>query len=405
MTNKRQSNLIEELKALSTDDEFIRLQDMLGGINFFKISGMGRQETKHSHFLWNLFDPKGVHGWGCDFTKDFFGTVLKGVPLPSNFYTELKTARREYKFNKNESRVDLLVYSNDTVVLIENKVDAGLSKNQLKRYEEGVTFDKHFGKHNKFYIFLTPDGRLPDNDHIKTWKCASYGNIIDSILRMQKRYPPKTQKEQEFNLLLNHYIKFLRNEVIKNVKTLDEETKSLYKSLAEKYPEATAFLGMQRPDEKLALILNEISKILISEKQKRGLILKNGNGFAGECRIQFKTENMTKNLLKKNSDKDNPFLYEFSAEVKKKKVTAYLWPYQADSHDDAVKALIEACASYELQKKHDVIKSRNIDFALEIDIEEMAEKLQTDNYELTKIVLGFLDEIKNVENKIKETLE
>lgn len=408
--NVSKQQLNKELEELENDEDFKRLQEVLAGNNFFKLSGMVKQETKHSYFLFNLFDPNGAYGWGTDFVKDFFENRLL-LELPSTFYSQMNAIKREYKFNKNEKRIDLLLYSNDTVVLIENKINADESDNQLTNYEEGIENDNKFSQYNKKYIFLTPDGRLPKNEQKNKWITANYGQIIDSIREMQKMHKPQTQDEQELHIFLEHYIKFLRNYVIMSVEFLDEETKRIHENLSKRYPEATAFMGKRHPDDKLLFISKEISKILKDVKDQYGLKLLGKDGIIGKNgkRIQFKTTKMG-NLLKKQNSKANPIIYEVSDDVlPNKSMSAYAYCRNADFTDDNLTKILDRCAAIEQSNDRTPKmgkESHKLEFKEKFDIDSIYEGLQIDKDDprLREQIINLLEEIRKTENEIEQNL-
>lgn len=416
-----QCALRNQLSDMAKSAEFIRLQEMLEGINFFELCGMNNQETKHSYFLLNLFDVKGKHGWGDAFAREFFKKA--NLPLTDAFYKDLKTdsIRREYQFAKGDGQVDLLLFADQTVVLIENKVDSTESDNQLAKYENGIEIDERFKDYQFHHIFLTKAGQPPKTGK-KKWIPVSYGDVIDAILEAQKQMGSGKEAE-EYKIILEHYIKLLRRKIIMNITDLDKETKALYLQLKKDFPEAIDFLSKPFVEDIYVFIKNKIAEILQEESCSRKLHPKDGGGWivgTKGIRLQFQTQKMDEIIHKISNGSPNPFLYEISNDGSiggKKIIKAYAHPYDADKNDPAYRRVRELCGEYEKRNKRPVRIGKE-SHVLElygyasINLYDIYEKMNSGSEDEAKLgeqilrnfVISVLDEIETIETEIEKMI-
>ncbi len=415
---ERQCALRNQLSDMAKSAEFIRLQEMLEGINFFELCGMNNQETKHSYFLLNLFDVKGKHGWGDAFAREFFKKA--NLPLTDAFYKDLKTdsIRREYQFAKGDGQVDLLLFADQTVVLIENKVDSTESDNQLAKYENGIEIDERFKDYQFHHIFLTKAGQPPKTGK-KKWIPVSYGDVIDAILEAQKQMGSGKEAE-EYKIILEHYIKLLRRKIIMNITDLDKETKALYLQLKKDFPEAIDFLSKPFVEDKYIIIREKIAEILQQEAARRGLKLKGKGGIVGDkgIRVQFQTQKMDEMIHKLSPDSENPIIYEFSNDSDKK-IEAYAFRRKLKEHIFAHSTLLDLCRKHEASVNH-TVRSGEDSHVLElcdkkgIEIKTVYEQILSasedtvasgDNSILREFVNSVLNEIEDIENDFERKID
>lgn len=211
-TPKSVPDLKAQLAALKNKDKGFKTE-----INIFDAVGMQLQETKHSYFLGYLLDSNRPHGLGDEILKAFLDEVInkntvRGVnglisasaleTVESSWDKTKITVTREKETDKNR-RMDVLIdiplQDNDTVVVIENKVNATLLKDQLSDYYDYICNRSDYkGYKNKIFVFLTIDGHSPSKekcgtiDDDKNWCIFSYQDIINIIEKVFKQQPVKS---------------------------------------------------------------------------------------------------------------------------------------------------------------------------------------------------------------------
>lgn len=157
---------LDDSQEVKPPTEEIRRSD-----NFMSIIKKADNELSWSNLLAYIFESnKDVF---CDFVKQQWGIELK-----NNF-----TLLRE------KNNIDMLIFDNDNVIVIENKIKSGINgitgkKNnneivsQLSAYYKIIEND--FKGHNRHFIILMPNYKVINLDkfeHGKDYKTLKYGDI------------------------------------------------------------------------------------------------------------------------------------------------------------------------------------------------------------------------------------
>lgn len=119
--------------------------------NVFSVLRLTRNEVKHSAFIAELLNPKGKHGKGNLFLKEFIEILeaQKNEKLEIKFSVEnVRQVKPEHK-TKTQGYIDILLTDNKgQKIIIENKIDAPDQPNQLWRYYS-------FGEQKSPLVYLT----------------------------------------------------------------------------------------------------------------------------------------------------------------------------------------------------------------------------------------------------------
>jgi len=336
------------LDKLQNDLRDSKLQEIVGGVNFFELTGMRTLEVKHSQFLKQLFDVDSNHGLGTAIVQGFLEKI-DDLNLPADFYRNLRTETE--KVFSNNKRIDILLYSQDTVVLIENKVFADERKGdeeseegamtvtlkgqktwQLQDYVDGLADDNNLNcKPNKHYIYLTPEGKAPKCPSADKWKTAKYTMIIDVINETLK----SNAVNSEMKTILEHYIKIIRRFI-----AVDKETKEKCQKICADNKEAIDLI-IKFKSETTKRIAKDIHNLL-QEREKSGIGIRVLKKAGMICR--FKTDNMNRIL----GENKNPITYEIAPEVSK--FSEFAWLSRPDSNDDKLRQIVGA-ETYDIAKK------------------------------------------------------
>lgn len=180
------------------------------------------EESTHCRFIYELLSPDGSHNQGDRFLKLFFEKVI-GDEYPA----EYAVVRREVCLT-DESRLDLMIDTDNCCYLIEAKINAGEQYRQIERYCQWAE------KRNKDYkmYFLTLDGHkaktageydcfhISFKSEIFHWlgECKKGINIptltgaIEQYLQLLNKLTSKeTQTMSEFNTLIKNNIKIAQD--------------------------------------------------------------------------------------------------------------------------------------------------------------------------------------------------
>ncbi|ELL0596563.1 PD-(D/E)XK nuclease family protein [Vibrio vulnificus] len=145
--------------------------------NVFSILRKENDEVAlHSRFIGELLNPKGTHNQASTFLHLFISSLNNKIQLDNaNFSLSI-----ERSFG-NFGRIDLVLTSENDVIVIENKIHAIDQSKQLERYNDAVT--EYFGSKDKHLVYLTLFGDPPSEASLGYLKnndiiCISYADFI-----------------------------------------------------------------------------------------------------------------------------------------------------------------------------------------------------------------------------------
>lgn len=278
------SRVANNLLHLVRSEELKKLSYKLDKPNLFELVDLGRQEIKHSRFLIQLLDPNSKIDTGPIVLRELVRSALAGVSEDQKginnidpFSIELESlsdviVKAEYK------NIDILILSKKLkfVIVIENKVGASESEDQLKKYRDSV--EDEFADYRKLFIFLTPDGREPETDDM--WLSVSYQEINEVIKQLVNQ-----GRGSELTLfLLKHYSEHLEKYVLNQ-----DKLEALVNKIYAEHKDAIDFIFSKRPDSFAGLADLIIRKI----KSRDSLLFltfikKHNNSYINYATDQFK---------------------------------------------------------------------------------------------------------------------
>jgi len=199
--------------------------------NIFNVLGLSDYEIRHSFMLCWLLNPNGNHGLGSEFLQGFLAEVvganeqrLCGENLTfRQFGEDLK----RINVDREVDDIDIRLVDNEqkVVIVIENKWDAceredsGDQVGQLKKYVAQTS--RNFpDPWRRYYVFLTPTGRLPSEDNRELWNVVGYDGILRVFENMQDRI--QKLRDQDVRVLIQHY-----KEIVERKVTMEKTLKDL----------------------------------------------------------------------------------------------------------------------------------------------------------------------------------
>lgn len=232
----------EDFLRLLQSDEFNQFEPRLDTVNIFEMAGLSSQETKHSKFLSELLNPNSALGIGDIVLKalvraafiaigDKKHNTLKPIEFELSGHDNLEV-RLEYK------DIDILIINHSSpeyCIVLENKINANESKEQLQKYRSAV--DNEFPEYEKIFIFLTPDEREPIYD--KDWIAVGYKSILEGLSRALT----SDNISPDVRILLKHYHSLLETHVVENI-----ELKGIADAIYKKHKAALDYILECRPD-------------------------------------------------------------------------------------------------------------------------------------------------------------
>lgn len=197
-------------------------------INVWSIASVGADEVRNCKILAWLFEPKGSHGLGHYFFYYFINYLKTTKKSLANDLPDMgKIENKKYKVTtevpylsgdeeQTNNRLDIQVEWLDFFIILEVKINAGQTGNQIDRYIE-LGNNKNQGTKNWALLYLTRNGEEPTygkNDNSKNKKpiiCLSWREISIIIEGYMKDCYIKNHAENKFtNLLLRQYCKHIK---------------------------------------------------------------------------------------------------------------------------------------------------------------------------------------------------
>lgn len=173
--------------------------------------GKSINEPTHTKVLGFLLDPSGPHGLGIRVLREFFKLMGRLIPgedvferlardsaLGTETLRRMKvTAEQVHEMPGRAARCDLWLELEDDerslIVVVENKIGAGEHGDQLKTYEEALWRRAKERRRLSFeakLVFLTPNGRLPDQDYDRRlWLPVSYTHLAACLAHASRDAP------------------------------------------------------------------------------------------------------------------------------------------------------------------------------------------------------------------------
>lgn len=181
-----------------------------GSYNIFQVLKIEDKEVLICRFLGDLLNPKGSHGCGVLFLKNFF-KYLTPEAVPE---TELENAEVVLEEHTDKDRrIDIVIHLSTEVYPIEVKIGAVDQDEQLHDYWE---YCKKLNARKIYY--LTPTGWEPSEKSVKELprdfiKCLSFqDNIMEWLGKCEPINPPEVRATvKQFKEVIDNMCKSAEN--------------------------------------------------------------------------------------------------------------------------------------------------------------------------------------------------
>lgn len=188
-----------------------KLDKWTDNFNLFDVLKITNMEIRHSNILAWFFDPNENHAMGDAFIREFIRRIaVKNQQDHLNYFDLLLQDFYSYQVYRESNHMDIVLYSRteQTAIIIENKIWSGESQHQLHDYVEKSQIAYADCK-QILYVFLTPDG-YPASDP-ERWISFSYEEIVESL----ECAAEDQQLRGEVALILKNYIETVRKNIMK----------------------------------------------------------------------------------------------------------------------------------------------------------------------------------------------
>jgi hypothetical protein len=237
MTLEEQRAILEKFIIHNPDLE--ALEAKISQFNIFEAVGMVRQEIKHSNFIQFLLNPSEKHRLGDLFLKKLLIAILADAEKASIDSLDIAGSdfsdaeiRREWK------NIDLLIYSptNSFVCIIENKVDAVESPDQLRTYENVVA--KEFPDCKKMFVFLTREGSAASRPRWISFDYGAIAEIIETVCNERR-----SSLTDDIYIAIRHYVDLVRRHIMR-----ESDIAELCRKIYKQHRQAIDLIYEHRPD-------------------------------------------------------------------------------------------------------------------------------------------------------------
>ena len=218
---------------LANNPELHRLTAKLSQFNLFDVLRASENELRHSNVLAWLMNPDANHTLGDSFLRRFLSRCLLANQERALVNTPMSAADIELAdFNtviihRERRHIDILVVLPEPyhwVFVIENKIRAGESKGQLRRYHDAVAAD--YPDWKQVGIFLTLDGHDASDDGQSLgyipFSHEAAAHILEELISVRRDLPPAVK------MLIDHYLQTVRRLTMSDPEIV-ELCKTIYK--------------------------------------------------------------------------------------------------------------------------------------------------------------------------------
>jgi hypothetical protein len=201
----------EQLRSRLASDAPWALVALDSSLDLLSPLGKALHEPIHTKVLGFLLDPAQSHGLGVRALRELFKLMGRLIPGEDAFERLAQdslqgtdtlrrirvTTERSHDLPGRSSRCDLWLELEDDerslIVVVENKVESGEHGDQLRSYEKALWSRAEERRRLNLtakLVFLTPDGRLPDQDYDRhLWLPVSYTNLAAALAHASRDAP------------------------------------------------------------------------------------------------------------------------------------------------------------------------------------------------------------------------
>jgi hypothetical protein len=171
------ATLMQEASAIRAAGRWVS-----GPSDLLTILGRHRDELFHSRLLGWLFNATAQHGLGDGFLRALLDQLWPGEAVAASGTVEIELERTQSGISlvtgePVEARADLVLRDESTVIVIENKLDAGEQPWQCERLYWAWAAEPTEAR----WLFLTPHGRRPTSvssaEARGAWRTAGYADV------------------------------------------------------------------------------------------------------------------------------------------------------------------------------------------------------------------------------------
>jgi hypothetical protein len=223
--SREDREIVKALNALVVDSAELRqLEKLLGNFNLFRVLRFEHGEIRHSNVLAWLLQPEEAHGLRDLFLRRWLMRVFHDSDsetachlAPAEFDAmNLRSVTVEREWNSIDLLLQLETFDHGTwIVAIENKVRAKQRQGQLLDYRKRVEAAFPRAAH-RLYVFLT---QYPEEPEDPLFALATYRQVFEVLSGCFEEQ--RSTIGEEPKVLLNHYLRILKESFMENSEITD----------------------------------------------------------------------------------------------------------------------------------------------------------------------------------------
>ena len=308
----------EAVKRFLLDVKSLERITSKSSFNPFDVLKIARTEIRHSNMLAWLFDPNESHGMGSRIVASLVEFIIQNDFVNNDVAFKLLLQNKDDVVVKREwNNIDILIesVSGQFVICIENKIDTQDHSKQLDKYYKIIHSEEKYKDFTMVFLYLTPDGRLPNEDEAEAWEIMSYPDMIEMI----EKELEKANLSSETRTFINYYVDILRRETMEN-----NELAKICQQIYKEHKQALDLIFDYRPD-----MLQDVGVFFdrwCKEKQEAGEIVYDEHK-SNKSYHRFRTVKMDEKMKSTTTETDtsswntkNHYYYEIGAYMDKENV-------------------------------------------------------------------------------------
>ncbi len=276
LENKKQQLESDEfynnINKMLLDENFDKLELAITEPNIFRALGNERKELMHSRFLAYLLNPNENHGIGSIFIKKVLMDIFRDNNENTSVLDIDKVNYSTIEIRREWKNIDILIISDNYVIVIENKIDSQDHSGQLSRYKNIIESDPILKMKEKHYVYLTIFGSDPSEQNVSEYYMNySYYEIahnLNFILTIHSN-----QLQTKTKIYLKDYVNIINQELLM-VSKINQEAAHFYKQ----HKDVLDFIYDNKPDlcskfhEYLVKAINERNESLLDNDENEYII-------------------------------------------------------------------------------------------------------------------------------------
>ena len=250
-------SLLSKVDVLVSREKAIQDEKYKRGdsFNIFKSCGVNHYETTHSSIIAELLNPKGSHGQGGLFLKEF----LVATGAYDSEYNDCNDfiVNTEHSFSIQTpdgvctGRIDIIISSPSAAIMIENKIYADDQYEQLKRYDTYLKASAW--KNNYKILYLTLDNHDPGDEASKN-VCYTSISYKDDIIKWLLKVKHLMIDKPIIRETIHQYIQHIR--ILTNTIDMNQTNKNEMLDYMLKHSESTVQIIKMKEDFENHIISN-----------------------------------------------------------------------------------------------------------------------------------------------------